>query len=95
MQPSISAPFFDGKGESFAKYAQQALLWCEVTNLQLAKRASTLISHVDAVAREVWLAAGGDVFSGQWDSKENAGQLSKYIAPGAADYAFQQVVRFS
>ena len=48
MARSANAPFFDGNGESFVNYAQEAEIWLQVANSSSAKRASALILNMDA-----------------------------------------------
>ena len=59
--PCLNVPSCGRKGASFSNYAQQVNLWRHVATLDQVKRASALILHMDAVASQVCVAAGGDV----------------------------------
>ena len=61
MQPSVSAPFFDGKGEPSVNYAQQVELWRQAANLGPVRRDSAVILFMETAARDVCMAAGNDV----------------------------------
>ena len=51
----------DGEGEFFTNYPQQAEPRCQVSNGDLAKRASALLLQVDTDARKVCMTAESDV----------------------------------
>ena len=65
MTPSANVPFVDGKGESFANYAREVGQRGQVANLESARQASALILKMDAVAREVCMAAGSNQIMNQ------------------------------
>ena len=58
MAKTVSVPFFDGEGESFANYAEQVELWNRKTHLDAVKRGSARVLHMGPVAREVRVAVG-------------------------------------
>ena len=93
-QLPVSAPLFDGKRESFANYAQRVKLWCQVTNLDPANRASALASPMGAIAREVRMAAGSDLIMNHDGVGKILVSLHEYLAPDTVASVYQEVVRF-
>ena len=88
ISPPIVAPWFDGKGASSSNYEQQVELGRQVTNWALTKRASALISHMDAVAREVYMSAGSGVIIDH-DQVRILDILHDFFAPEAAGSVYQ------
>ena len=86
MAASANAPFFDGKGESFANYARAVELWSQ------AERASAPILDLATVLRDVCVAAGRGRIMGR-DGVVEIMNLIDFLAPDAADSARQEVVR--
>ena len=64
MMPTANALLFDGAGESFLNYAQEAGLWLRVANLGPIHWASALILNMKPVDREVCMGAGDDRIRG-------------------------------
>ena len=97
MLPSVSVLSLDGRGEFSSNYGRQVELRRHVTNLDPAARASALILHMDAVARHVCMAAGGNVIAGLLH--DVAGKISAILldgsAPEVAGSVCREVARFS
>ena len=72
--PSVASPSFGGKGESFRGYAVGVDLRREVTNLELGKRASALVSQIGPTATDERMAMGSDKLQ----------LLRDYFAPDAS-----------
>ena len=85
MQSSASTPFFGGRGESFAIYAQHVQLGRQVTILEPAKRASAIIMKMDTVARENCIAVGGGAIIGHEGAANSMELLRDFLPWGAAD----------
>ena len=94
MLPPLCAPCFDGQGETSPNDAQRVELRYQVANLGPAKRAPALISHMDAVAEEVCMAAGGDVTTDQDGVKKISTISHDYGAPEPVGSIYQGLVRF-
>ena len=60
MLPSVIVLTFGGRGSSFFNYDQRVKLWRQGANLDPSRRPSALVLHMDAVARQDCMAAGGD-----------------------------------
>ena len=94
MLPYEKVPVFAEGSSSFADYEQFVRLWNQTTAAEPAKRASTLILHMDTFARPVCLGAGGDTFM-QGENAEAILKISRdYLRPDAWDRAYLQVTKF-
>ena len=60
MMPSIAAPSFDRKGESFPGYAMEVDLRSKVTNMEAGERASAPVLRMESTARDVRMAMGNN-----------------------------------
>ena len=68
--PAMSAPPLDGKGESCPTTATEAESWYKETNLDVCKRAPTLVLHVEPTARDVSSAFGNRKLPGAgWEGR--------------------------
>ena len=87
-------PSFDGKSSSFLDYEQRVELWDATTDIPPEKRATLLILHVDATARQVCMFSGGDTLMQGDDVRTVLQALKDYFQPDAVDYIFTQVAKF-
>ena len=94
MWGNAFVPSFDGKASSFLDYEQRVQLWLNTTEIPEEKRATSLLLHMDTVARQVCLNSGGDVMMNGADAALVLQALRQYFQPDAVDQVFQQIDKF-
>ena len=90
MLPSLSVLSLDDKGASLPNYGHQVKLWRQETKSDAAERSAALILLMGAVARQVCMAAGGNVIMDQEGAKRILATLHDYFAPETADSVYQE-----